>query len=120
MQAHKVPDGQIRSESTRIYVIRPSTLGVVVKPNIYENNNIVGRIGSKAYLGWDTKPGDITLQGGNGFIKIEAKPGKIYYLKLQPNFTGIQSNGFSFTPISEEEGKKYISKLNTPKVKVAG
>lgn len=119
IQTNKIPDKELSSGFVRIYVMRPSPVGFLSnKTNIYENNFIIGRIGSRAYLVWDTKPGDITLQGGNGFIKILAQPGKTYYLKLQPNFSGIGSNGFSFIPLTEKEGIDYLAKLKQPLVKL--
>ena len=119
MQVNKIPDQQLASEFSRIYIVRPSPIGFIGnKTNIYENNSIRGRIGSGAYLAWDAKPGDITLQAGNGFIKILAQPSKTYYIKLQPNFSSIRGDGFTLIPISQEEGTKQLVKLKQPKVKV--
>jgi len=119
MQVNKIPDQQLSSEFSRIYIVRPSPIGIIGnKTNIYENNFIRGRVGSGAYLVWDAKPGDITLQGGNGFIKILAQPGKTYYIKIQPNFSSLRGGGFTFIPISQEEGTKQLAKLKQPKVKV--
>lgn len=117
IQAHRLPNIQLEDRGTRIYVFRPSLMGSAISTNVYANNIMTGRIGPKAYIAWDTKPGDIMLQGGLDFIKIEAKPGKTYYFKLRPKFS-LNSNKFSLTEISEQEGKKYLSKLKEPKVKV--
>jgi len=117
LQAHRLPDNQVKGQDVRIYVFRPSFVGTAVSTNVYENNVIAGRIGPKSYLAWDTKPGDITLEGGFDFVKIEAKPGKTYYFRLRPKLSAITPK-FSIMNISEQEGKAYLSKLKEPKVKV--
>lgn len=119
MQAHTIPAKELQTEATRIYIFRPSFIGLIVKTNIYENNIISGQIGPMGYLAWDTKPGDITLEGGHDFVKILAQPGKAYYFKLRPNYLSLSlKSAFSLIKISEEEGKKYLEKLKEPRVKV--
>lgn len=117
LQAHRLPDNQVESHDTRIYVFRPSLIGAAISTNVYENNVIAGRIGPKSYLAWDTKPGDITLQGGFDFVKIEAKPGKTYYFRLRPKLSAF-SPKYSIMKISEQEGKAYLTKFKEPKIKV--
>ncbi len=119
IQAHTIPDKEMHTEAARIYIFRPSIMGWAVKTNIYENNLISGQIGPLGYLAWDTKPGDITLEAGNDFVKILAQPGKAYYFKLRPNYLSLSlKSAFSLIKISEEEGKKYLEKLKEPRVKV--
>lgn len=116
-QAHRLPDNQVKGQDVRIYVFRPSFIGAAISTNVYENNIIAGRIGPKSYLAWDTKPGDITLQGGFDFLKIEAKPGNTYYFRLRPKLSAF-SPKYSIMKISEEEGKAYLTKFKEPKIKV--
>lgn len=119
IQAHAIPDKEIHTEAARIYVFRPSFMGLAVKTNIYENNLISGQIGPLGYLAWDTKPGDITLEAGGDFVKILAQPGKAYYFKLRPKYFNFSLKyAFSLKKISEEDGKDYGEKLKQPKVKV--
>ena len=126
MQVHRLPDNQLEDQTARIYVFRPSSMGSAINTNVYENNIIAGRISPKGYIAWDTKPGDIILEVEGGvskqrsldFVKIDAKPRKIYYFKLQPKISTHYSNRFSFVQIPEQEAKKYLSKLKAPKVKV--
>lgn len=118
-QAHTIPDKEMQTESARIYVFRPSILVSAVKTNIYENNLISGQIGPMGYLAWDTKPGDITLEGGQDFVKILAQPGKAYYFKLRPKYLNLSLKyAFSLKKISEQDGKIYLEKLKQPQVKV--
>jgi hypothetical protein len=120
MQAHIIPDKELSTQATRIYVFRPSIIGLIENTTIFENNIITGQIGPRGYIVWDTKPGDITLQGGLkrglDFVKIIAQPGKTYYFKLRPTLS--MAKGYSLIKISENEGKKYLAKLKQPEVKV--
>lgn len=126
MQVHRLPDNQFEGQATRIYVFRPSSMGSAINTNVYENNIIAGRISPRGYIAWDTKAGEIILEVEGGvskqrildFVKIEAKPRNIYYFKLQPKLSIHYTNRFSFVEISEQEAKKYLSKLKAPKVKV--
>ncbi len=118
IQAHMIPDKELPTEVSRIYVLRPSFTGFIIKTNVYENNIIAGQIGPLGYLVWDTKPGDITLEGGRDFVKVLAQPGKTYYFKLRPKYFTLRSEAFSLKKISQEDGKEYVEKLKQPKVKV--
>ena len=119
-QAFTIPEEEVQSTSTRIYVIRPySYVGSAVAAPVYQNNSIVGRIGTKGYLSWDTQPGDILLQSGAEFIKIIAQPGKTYYFKLQPNLASFKkATLFKLRNIPIQEATELIKKLDPPKVKV--
>lgn len=117
MQANILPDSKLRPDATRIYVFRPSFIGTIVQADVYQNNIIVGKVGPKGYIVWDTKPGVITLQGGSDFIKLIAAADKTYYFKLVPKVS-IKSRAFNLKPITEDVGKKYLLNLNKPNVKV--
>ncbi len=119
IQAHAIPDEEMHTEAARIYIFRPSLMGFAIKTNIYENNLISGQIGPMGYLAWDTKPGDITLEGGQDFVKILAQPGKAYYFKLRTKYFNLSlKSAFSLKKISEQDGKIYLEKLKQPQVKV--
>lgn len=119
VQAFKLPEKETLSNTTRIYVIRPSFYGTAITANVFENNSIVGRLGPKGYIAWDTQPGDITLQTGAEFIKVLAQPGKTYYFKVQPKAISFnKSTLYTFSEISEQEAKEQIAKLSPPKEKV--
>lgn len=60
----------------------------------------------------------VTSDRNIDFIKIEAQVGKTYYFKLTPKIMSVRLVDYSLEQISEQEGKKYISKLKQPKVKV--
>lgn len=119
VQAFTIPEKEVQSTSTRIYVLRPSIVGPAIAATIYQNNLIVGRIGTKGYLSWDTQPGEILLQSGVEFIKVLAQPGKTYYIKLQPNFSSFEKETlFKLKNIPEQEAIPLLKKLDPPKVKV--
>lgn len=126
MQAYKLPNGQPQSLSTRIYVFRPSIGAYAININIYENRKMVGHIGPRGYIAWETKPGVVLLEGAGGvtsdrsldFVKIEAQPGKTYFFKLKSNISFFRLVDYSLVEISEQEAMKYLPRLKPPKVKV--
>ncbi len=116
---------EIENNKARIYVIRPGFKGGAVSTAIYCNDVLIGKTGGNGYLCWDVVEGKytigntqiihagITLGSVNSedlFI-INAKVGKIYYLKQYPHF-----GGFSFDILSKEEGESYLKGKSKPKV----
>ena len=119
-QAFRIPEKEVQSTSARIYVIRTYFyVASAVGAPVYQNNSIVGRIGTKGYLAWDTQPGEVLLQSGAEFIKVIAQPGKTYYFKLQANLISFnKATLFKLKNIQEQEATELIKKFNPPKVKV--
>ena len=118
IQAHYIPKDEIHPETARIYILRPSPSVYGVKQEIYENNFIVGQLGPRGYIVWDTKAGAIILDGPWGFVKVMAEQGKTYYFKLHPKTFSAGRSSFFITAITEKEGKATISKLKKPQVNV--
>jgi hypothetical protein len=124
MQVHTLTNKQ--TNDPKIYVFRPSVMGYAIGINIYENKKIVGRIGAKGYIEWDTSPSEIILQAEGGvssdrnldFVKIQAQLGKTYYFKLKSKAVSARFVDLSFDQISEREAKTYLAKLKQPKINI--
>jgi hypothetical protein len=110
---------ELSQDSARIYVLRPSILGVIFKIKVFANDAIVGKTGPNGYLCWDVKPGQYTLRSvaeNVDYFNVYAKAGRTYFVKQKPK------GGFIFTRSSleilgEKEGRAILSKLKQPKLK---
>lgn len=110
-----IPDGK-----ARVYVLRTSALGSLVKFGVYQDtrDNLIGKLGPKSYLSWDMEEGEhkiLARAETERFFTINAKAGKAYYLKLIPTF-GIAIARVKFELLSETEGAELISQLKKPNV----
>lgn len=119
-QVYNLPHSKVQSGMARIYILRPSFIGTVVKTTIYQNNNFVGYLGPKSYLCWDVQPGEIlisSIAGNKEYFSVQAKAGQIYYFKELIK-TRLLTPASELKPIPEKEAKEILQKVKNPYVKV--
>lgn len=126
IQVHQLPKRETLPKTIKIFVFRPSIMGYAFGINIYENQKIVGRVGPRGYIEWETGANEIVLnaEGGLGgdrnldFIKIDRQQGKTYYFKLKWKTISVRSVDLFFVQISENEARKYLSKMKEPHINI--
>ena len=102
----------------RITVVRPSIVGMVNYASIYASNNFVGKLGPASYLSWDVDPGAVTLECNKNYFKVNARPGRNYYILLRPKISLLPSRPkYEFYPLSQEEGERRVMHLSKPFIK---
>jgi hypothetical protein len=105
-------------EMTRIYVLRPSTLGAVIPMAVKDGDQLMGETASASYLCWERPPGDTQITGkaeNESWVKNYFDKGKRYYV-LQRMQMGAFIERNKLEILTEEEGKKYLKKCHPPKV----
>jgi len=110
-----IPEGK-----ARVYVLRTSALGSMVKFGVYQDSreNLIGKVGPKSYLSWDMEAGEHNILARaetERSVTINAIAGKTYYVKLIPTF-GIAVARVKLELLSEIEGAELINELNKPNV----
>ena len=119
-QFAKLPVDDTNKDLAKIYVIRPSNYAFSVKVKIYENDNLVGKIGPKSYLYWEVDPanGNVEIMSkaeNKDAITISPKVGETYYIK-QKMKTGILKARTEITLLSETEAKELLPDLKAPEL----
>lgn len=119
-QFTKFTDGQpLESGMARVYVIKPSFAGAAVKVAIFCDDTLIGNARNGSYLAWDVAVGEHTIGNtqfvhagntlgsgsgsGEDLIRINAKDGATYYIKISPRLGGMD-----FKLLSKEEGARKI------------
>lgn len=118
-QFTKFTDGQpLESGMARVYVIKPSFAGAAVKVAIFCDDTLIGNARNGSYLAWDVAVGEHTIGNtlgsgsgsGEDLIRINAKDGATYYIKISPRLGGMD-----FKLLSKEEGARKIKGRKKPK-----
>ena len=119
-QYSKMTDLSSDDESAKIFVIRKSFMATAIPMKIYQDGELVGRLGPKGYIAWEVKkegPIFITSSGpeNKDHFKIDVQKGKTYYLKqkAKPGYFVARSGLELMEP---EKARKAINKLKEPKV----
>ena len=113
------------NNKARIYVIRPGFTGGAVSTSLFCDDVLMGKTGGNGFLCWDVEEGKhvvgntqlihagATLGAANNedLFVINAKPGKIYFIKQYPRM-----GGFSFEFMDNKEGGKFLKGKSTPKI----
>jgi len=110
------PDSSVSVTESRIYLIRHLNFGPWVKPPVYVNDEIIGRIGYKGFLKFDIQGKDIELQSRfGGFSRNDLLPGQVYFYK-QNISNGLFKANMSWVEIDEKEARELLKKLKKPKL----
>ena len=115
----RTDDKMESSENAKIYVLRPSVFGSAIKMKVFCNDDLIGKTGPKSYLCWEVKEGKHTIKStseNEEIIKINAKAGKIYYIKQVPQMGFVMAK-VSLENLDEKEGQAVLRKLKKPKLK---
>ena len=119
-QYSKMTDLSSDEESAKIFVIRKSILATAIPMKIYQDGELVGRLGPKGYIAWEVeKEGPIFITSSSpenkDHFKIDVQKGKTYYLKqkAKPGYFVARSGLELMEP---EKARKAINKLKEPKV----
>jgi hypothetical protein len=123
----KFPTEPVNSNGATVYVINPR--GVLSHFSVFENETLIGKIGSNGYVKWNIPEGQSKISvnpvGANlqstsnkgafslnqDYFTINAKMGVVYYLKA--NYT-IKQHGLIL--LDPTEGERIIRKLKKPTV----
>jgi len=104
----------IDSNFAQIYLIRPNFLGFLMKNTVYQNQDLIGRLGPLNYLHWQTKPCSVEILSTQWYYKskinLEATAGHTYYLK-QGVINGSFFHGPKIILLNNSKGQNYINKL---------
>lgn len=122
MQYVKYPDDEsINENKSKIYVIRSTIFGSAIKMKIYQDDQLIGKLGPKSFLSWEVDPskGDMAIiskSENKDTLKISPKPGKTYYIKQKVKLGWVVARtGLEF--LEENEAKKILSELKNPRIK---
>lgn len=107
----------------RIIVFRPSVKASAVKFGIYQDDRLIGKLGPKSYLSWLVEANDeeiiiLSKSEKKDILTIKPQKGKTYYIK-QTMKMGILTARAGIDFVDEDEAKKYLKKLNSPKSRYA-
>jgi hypothetical protein len=124
LQVNTLP--QKGSEGARIYIFRPSIGAYSVPINIYEDDKIIGRLGTRAYLVWETTSDVMLLKAEGGIsadrlqdiLKIIPQPGNSYYFKLKPKVISPRLFDYTIVKIQQQEASKYLAQFKAPNIKI--
>lgn len=106
--------------NAKIYIIRSTSFGSAIKMKIYQNNQLIGKLGPKSYLAWEVDPlaGDISIVSRSenmDMITISPKAGKTYYIKQKIKMGIVfAQTGLEF--LKENEAKALLRKLKKPQI----
>ena len=104
------------SAKCRIYIVRDTIVGAAYTTEILDGDNIVGSVEANTYLCWERQPGQTVISGRGAMtptilakqIKLDAEPGKVYYIREHMWFTG------ALRLVSEKQGEKAVRKCHPP------
>lgn len=105
----QVPDGK-----ALVYIYRSTTFGLIFKPDLLINGQMIGENVAMRYYLLEVPPGVITItsQGTNTVtMDLRVDEGLIYYVRQQPSLYGLTD----LIKASEEDGKKALKKCKLVK-----
>jgi len=115
-----LPTGDLDGDLARIYVIRKSSLGSAIRMKIYEEGELIGKLGPKSYLSWDVAGDQVELLSRSEnkvYLTLNLEPGKAYYVKQHVRF-GIIKARTHLSMLDEESALELLAKLNAPKLDI--
>ncbi len=101
-------------EMARIYVIRPTLMGLMVRTEIRDGKQTIGFLGAKQYLCWERKPGKVVISGkseNESFLSLDLEKGHVYYIQQRMHFGFITIRN-KLSLLTEKEGKEYMEKYS--------
>jgi len=119
-QYSKFTDLSSNDGNAKIFVVRKSILATAIPMKIYQDGELVGRLGPKGYIAWEVEnEGRIQITSSSpenkDYFTIDVQKGKTYYLKqkAKPGYLVARSGLELMEP---EKARKAINKLKEPKV----
>ena len=119
-QYSKLTDLSSNDENAKIFIIRKSFLATAIPMKIYQDGDLVGRLGPKGYIAWEVeKEGEIQITSSSpensDYFTIDVQKGKTYYLKqkAKPGYFVARSGLELMEP---QKARRAINKLKEPKV----
>jgi Holliday junction resolvase len=109
--------------NAKIYVIRSTNKGGGVKMRIFQDDKLIGKLGTKSYLSWEVDPtkGDIMIiskSENKDMLTISPKAGKTYYIKQKIKMGwAVVRTELEF--LEENEAKEMLIDLKNPEMKYA-
>jgi hypothetical protein len=114
----------LENNKSRIYVIRTGFSGGGVSTSLFCDDVLIGKTGGNGFLCWDVEEGKHTIGNtqlihagatlgaahNEDLFVINAKPGKIYYIKQYPRL-----GGFSFEFLDNNQGERFLKGKSNPK-----
>lgn len=113
-----IPDQnkQVGADKTRIYVVRPTTMGCGVSMKVSDGGQLIGQTGPKSYLCWERNSGPVAITSkaeNKAELSLNAEPGKTYYVHQHVRM-GILYARNKLTLINQAEGKEFVSECSPP------
>ena len=116
---------ELEKDKARVYVIRTGFSGGAVSTSLFCDDVLIGKTGGNGFLCWDVEEGKhvigntqlihagATLGAANNedLFVINAKPGKIYFIKQYPRI-----GGFSFEFMNNKQGESFLRGKSSPKI----
>jgi hypothetical protein len=102
----------------RIYVMRPAVVGAAIPMTVNDTNRAIGQTGAKGFLCWERSPGDAQIESrseNSSLAHLRVKAGSVYYI-FQHLKMGLVQARSELEIVSEEEGKKVLTKCKPPKI----
>ena len=98
-----------------LYIYRDSFIGKALKKNLYIDDKFIGESAPDVFFYKTIKAGEHKIstesEFSNNDLNIKTESGKNYFIRQYIKF-GVFVGGAKLEQVSEEEGKKAISKLN--------
>jgi hypothetical protein len=106
-----------QNETSKIYVIRDSFVGQSFAAKIYNNNELVGDLGNKSFLCWESNKSTavvVSKISNSQSVTLNMEAGKTYYLKQSTKVGLLFRPRTEITQISEQEGIEMLAGLKKP------
>jgi Protein of unknown function (DUF2846) len=100
-----------------VYLYRPGKAfaGAVLAP-IQINGGDAGAMGPGGFFKWELEPNTYTfstiIEGSSAVVKLDAKAGQLYFLKMDYNFNVIHGAKCNLDIVDDSEGKKGVERTN--------
>ncbi len=101
-------------EMARIYVIRPTLMGLTVRTEILDGKQTIGFLGAKQYLCWERKEGETVITGkseNESSLTLSLEKGHVYYIQQRIHF-GLLTVRNKLSLLTEKEGKEYMEEYS--------
>jgi hypothetical protein len=110
------------NEFATIYIVRPSIFGSAIKFGIYQDGQLIGKLGPKSYLAWNVKPEGkeiiiMSKSENKNSLAINPQAGKNYFIKQKAKM-GLLTARTKLEFIDENDGLDILKKLKLPKSKL--
>jgi hypothetical protein len=102
----------------RIYVMRPSDAGSMIRMDIVDGAELIGHTGPGGYLCWERDPGDVVVASrseNTSRVSLAVRPGTVHYV-LQHIRMGLWLKRTDLEVVDEERGRTELNRCKPPRV----